>query len=145
MIRYEFGGQMFSLTHSFARLQRNLCKKSGLYSGQPRVLTILQQEEGCTLKELSALCDIGMPSLSVSVRNMEKSGLLRREGAVRNQRLYLTDLGRQRARIFHEEIDSFYVGLLDHLGEQDAQQLSDLMRRMTAYIDQFNNDYEENQ
>ena len=80
IIRYEFGGLVFSVTYDFARLERNFCKVAGLYQGQPRILTILKENEGVTLSALSQLCSIGMPSLSVSVRNLQKSGLLRKEG-----------------------------------------------------------------
>lgn len=140
--RKDFGGLMFSLTYGFSRLQRNLSKKAGLYSGQPRVLTILKEEGGCTLKELSALCDIGMPSLSVSVRNMEKSGLIQREGPARSRIISLTETGQSRAQAFHEQIDSFYKGLLSDLGEEDAEQLYALLKRMDRYLSDFNDRFD---
>lgn len=136
--RKDFGGLMFSVTYGFSRLQRNLCRRAGLYNGQPRVLTILMEQGSCTLKELSALCNIGMPSLSVSVRNMEKNGLILREGSARSRTLSLTETGRARALAFHEEIDVFYTTLLAELGEEDTEQLYALLKRMEAGLTRFN-------
>jgi DNA-binding MarR family transcriptional regulator len=141
--RFDFGNSIFSFTYGFSRLQRTLCQRAGLYSGQPRVLTVLRDHEGCSLKELAESCAIGMPSLSVSVRNLEKAGLVRREGAVRSQRLYLTDEGRLRAQRFHQEIDEFYRGLLDDLGEDDAVRLQQLLGQVEDYIRRFHGDDDE--
>ena len=90
VVRYDFGGLVFSMTYDFGRLERNFCKVAGIYQGQPRILTILKENEGVTLSELSPLCNIGMPSLSVSLRNLQKSGLVRKDGTGKNQKLYLT-------------------------------------------------------
>ena len=136
--RYEFGGLVFNMTYDFSKLERNFCKSAEIYPGQPRILTILKENEGVTLSSLSGLCNIGMPSLSVSVRNMQKSGLIRKEGAGKRQRLYLTDTGRVKAQCFHEQIDSFYQDLLRDLGEQDAEEIYRAFQRFDEYIKHYN-------
>ncbi len=140
MDRYQFGGLVFAVNYDFARLERNFCKVAGLYPGQPRILTILQENEGVTLSGLSPLCGIGLPSLSVSVRNLQKSGLVRKEGKKRY--IFLTEVGRQRAFAFHTEIDAFYMGLLQRLGPDGFGQLSRAFSDFDSYIRQFNRDYE---
>lgn len=136
--RYDFGGLMFSLTHEYARLMRQVSVRAGLYTGQPRVLTMIKDNDGCTLKELSELCDIGTPSLSVSVRNMEKSGLLRRERGTdgRNQKIFLTESGREKAVAFHLEIDRFYKEMLERLGEDDNF-FVDCVTKVRDYIREY--------
>lgn len=127
MNRIEFGSLIFSMMYEFSKMERKMSSNAGLYSGQPRVLTILKFNEGCTLSELSEICGIGMPSLSVSVRNMEKSGLLRREisgSDGRVQKIYLTDEGYQRAQMFHDEIDAFYTDFLATLSQQEIDELA---------------------
>ena len=143
IIRYDFGGLVFSMTYDFARLERNFCKVAGLYQGQPRILTILKENEGVTLSNLSLLCNIGMPSLSVSVRNLQKSGLIRKEGTGKNQKLFLTDTGRSRALTFHEQIDAFYAELLDSLGPEKSQALNDSFAAFDQYIKDFNKHFEQ--
>ncbi len=133
MNRLEFGSLIFSLMYEFSKMERKMSSNAGLYSGQPRVLTILKFNEGCTLSELSEICSIGMPSLSVSVRNMEKSGLLRREisgSDGRVQKIYLTEEGYQRAQMFHDEIDAFYSDFLSGLPEGKVDMLAEHLTLM---------------
>ena len=138
VVRYDFGGLVFSMTYDFGRLERNFCKVAGIYQGQPRILTILKENEGVTLSELSPLCNIGMPSLSVSLRNLQKSGLVRKDGTGKNQKLYLTETGREKALLFHEQIDKFYADFLEKLGPEASQQLNDSMQTFDNYLKEFN-------
>lgn len=140
--RYDFGGLVFTVTRDFARMERNFCKIAGLYQGQPRILTILKSNEGVTLSELSPLCGIGLPSLSVSLRNLQKSGLIRKEGAGKNQKLYLTEQGRQRAMIFHQEIDLFFTQYFSTLGSQEAEAFGSALSSFDGFITDFNDQYE---
>ena len=140
--RYDFGGLVFTVTRDFARMERNFCKVAGLYQGQPRILTILKSNEGVTLSELSPLCGIGLPSLSVSLRNLQKSGLIRKEGTGKNQKLYLAELGHQCAMIFHQEIDSFFTQYFSTLGLQGAEAFGSSLQSFDKFIADFNDQYE---
>ena len=140
--RYDFGGLIFTVTRDFSRLERNFCKVAGLYQGQPRILTILKTNEGVTLSELSPLCGIGLPSLSVSLRNLQKSSLIRKEGTGKNQKLYLTELGKQRALAFHQEIDSFFNHYLDSLGPKETEAFGNALSAFDGFISDFNDQYE---
>lgn len=140
--RYDFGGLVFTVTRDFARLERNFCKVAGLYQGQPRILTILKSNEGATLSELSPLCGIGLPSLSVSLRNLQKSGLIRKEGTGKNQKLYLTELGEQRAMAFHQEIDSFFSQYLGSLDPEGVEAFGNALGSFDGFISDFNDQYE---
>lgn len=142
VVRYDFGGLVFSTTYDFARLERNFCKVAGIYQGQPRILTILKENEGVTLSELSPLCSIGLPSLSVSLRNLQKSGLVRKEGTGKNQKIYLTDTGRERALAFHQQIDKFYEDFLAKLGDDASEQLQTSLRTFDNYLKSFNEQFE---
>ena len=140
--RFEFGSLIFTMTYDFSRLERNFCKVAGLYQGQPRILTILQQHQGVTLSELSPLCSIGMPSLSVSVRNLQKSGLIRKEGSGKNQKIFLTDIGQARALQFHELIDAFYADFLQQLGPEASAEMYRAFQHFDSHIRDFNQKFE---
>lgn len=140
--RFDFGGLIFTVTRDFARLERNFCKVAGLYQGQPRILTILKTNEGVTLSELSPLCGIGLPSLSVSLRNLQKSGMIRKDGAGKNQRIYLTDLGKAHAMAFHQEIDAFFSEYLSTIGPDGQEQFTQCLQQFDHYIQAFNDTYE---
>ena len=136
--RIALGSLLFNTHYNYNHLERQIfCKKANLYSGQPRILTILGSNQGCTLKTLSALSHIGMPSLSVSVRNMEKSGLIRKGSGLRNQQLFLTELGEERAMIFHNEIDKFYKAYIEAVGEESSQALFDSLMKYNQFIETY--------
>ncbi len=133
--RFDFGGLLFQFTYEYARIQRTLCTRAGLYSGQPRILTIIKANPGCTLSELSEMVGVGMPSLSVSVRNMKKSGLICTGDAPGQSRcLYLTPEGLKRANTFHEGIDQFLADSLEALGPEVSQNLSDSLTALVDYM-----------
>jgi DNA-binding MarR family transcriptional regulator len=102
----------------------------------------LQENEGLTLSALSPLCSIGLPSLSVSLRNLQKSGLIRKEGTGKNQRVYLTETGRQRAWAFHLQIDAFYQAYFQHLGPEKTQQLRDSLADFDQFLQDYRDHYE---
>lgn len=139
--RFDFGGLIFNMTYEFSKVQRAVSRRAGLYSGQPRVLTMLQKHEGCTLSELSDYCGIGMASLSVSIRNLEKSGLIRKENHGndgRIQKLYLTDAGELKAMAFHREIDAFYEGLLDSMSGEEAVAAEKTLKQIIDFCIGYN-------
>lgn len=140
--RIAFGSMIFKTTYDFARLERNFCKVAGLYQGQPRILTILRENEGLTLSELSPICNIGMPSLSVSLRNMQKSGLIRKEGTGKNQKIFLTETGLEKALCFHQQIDRFYEDLLSFAGEERAATMEASFKAFDDYLNTYNETFE---
>lgn len=140
--RIAFGSMIFKTTYDFARLERNFCKVAGLYQGQPRILTILRENEGLTLSELSPICGIGMPSLSVSLRNMQKSNLVRKEGSGKNQKIHLTETGLEKALCFHEQIDRFYEELLSYAGTETSENMEKAFQTFDDYLTSYNEKFE---
>lgn len=136
--RIEFGSLVYMTIQDFSRLERNFCAEAGLYPGQPRILTILQDHEGLSLSALSPICGIGLPSLSVSLRNLQKSGLIRKEGLGKNQRIYLTNQGRQKAIIFHEALESFYTAFFSSVGEEAIASLKDGLGSFDSFLCEYN-------
>lgn len=129
--KYEFGDIFFSFINEFDKMERLICQKTSLYSGQPRILTVLMTEEGISLKRLAELTKLGMPSLSVSVRNLEKSQFVYKEsvpGDNRTSLIYLTPKGRQQAENFHKLIHGFFQKLDNSFRENTPDNLSDIIR-----------------
>jgi len=74
-----------------------LFEKIGLYRGQPPVLYALWQQEGLTHKELAERLNNTPATISRMLQRMEKSGFIRREADLNDQRVsrvYLTEAGR---------------------------------------------------
>ena len=69
----------------------------GLYRGQPFVLRTLWEEEGITHSELANRLHVRPPTISNTLKRMEKAGFLERRPDMEDQRVsrvYLTDAGR---------------------------------------------------
>jgi len=134
--RYAFGGLLFSFTYQYNRLLRRFCADSGLYLGQPRILAILRDHPGCTLSDLSELAGVGMPSLSVSVRNMKKSGLIRYgdDSHIRGREMFLTEEGLSKSNQFNSEFDAFLKAFLAELGPDQAESFNSQLTAMNRFI-----------
>lgn len=78
--------------HSFQQLN--------LTEGQPKVLSILRDIEGCQQKELAEACHVEPATMTSLLRNMEQSMLIFKEqqqlpGGKRAFRIFLTEYGKQ--------------------------------------------------
>ena len=140
--RYDFGGLLFSFTYKYNRLLRKFCSDSGLYLGQPRILALLRDNPGCTLSELSELAGVGMPSLSVSIRNMKKSGLIRYgdDAHTRGREMFLTEEGLSKSDNFNREFDAFLSSFLSELGDDRAGVFSSELSNMQSFISRYDGD-----
>ena len=77
--------------------------KLDLSEGQPKILFHLLKHDGCLQKELSAYCQVSPATMTSLLQNMLSKGLVYKEqvqvsGGKRGFLIYLTDLGRDRAR-----------------------------------------------
>lgn len=131
--KHDFGDIFFSFMLEYDKLERLICEKSGLYSGQPRVLTTLMAGDGITLKELASRTKLGPSSLSVSIRNMEKSGLVRKEISSDDHRtclIYLTEKGYIHANLFHQIICAYFSELNSAFETDMPANFKDILERL---------------
>ena len=140
--RIQFGNTFFETLYGFSKLERDFCKTAGVYYGQPRILTVLSDHEGLSLSELSPICGIGLPSLSVSLRNMQKSGLIQKVGVGKRQRVFLTEDGRTRAMRFHQEMEKFYELAMEQLGNERTERLYADLESFAKIISDYAEQYE---
>lgn len=99
-------------------------KDSGVYFGQPPILDHLMQNGTCTQNELARALNVSPASVAVSLKRMQKSGLVEKdadESDLRRNRISITDKGRGQIEYIHECFDS-----LDHkmLADFTAEELS---------------------
>jgi DNA-binding MarR family transcriptional regulator len=72
--------------------------KLGLYPGQPPVLSVLAKKDGCSQKELVDSLSVKPATITVTLRRMEKSGLLERKSDtkdLRKSKVYITEKGKE--------------------------------------------------
>lgn len=72
--------------------------REGISAAQYAAMEALAERPGCGLQELASAQELSLPTVSVCIRKLESTGMVRRakrEGDARSVRLYLSDRGRE--------------------------------------------------
>lgn len=100
----------------------NSLKKSEIYFGQPPVLDYLFEHGKCTQKELSDAIGVSAASIAVSIKRMQKSGMVAKindENDLRCNRITLTKKGEEQLRLIHECFDNFDKQMFSGFTEEE--------------------------
>jgi DNA-binding MarR family transcriptional regulator len=105
-----------ALLSQICRLMRTrmhaLWDEIGLYRGQPFVLHTLWEQEGITHSELASRMHVSPPTVTNTIKRMERAGFVVRRPDVEDERVsrvYLTDAGREirdRVESVWQELDT---------------------------------------
>lgn len=90
-----------------------MLRDSGVYFGQPPVLDYLNEHGECSQKELSDGINVSPASVAVSVKRMQKSGLITKisdENDLRCNRIALTERASSVRNIFTVSLTSLTKG-----------------------------------
>lgn len=93
-------GLFVRITHQYFLKNYKQMKALGIHPGQFPMLRLLACQDGMTQREIAQKLNIRPPTVTVTIRRLEKSGLVcRREDTSdrRISRISLTDLGRSKA------------------------------------------------
>lgn len=90
---------------------RSEFQRLNLSDGQPKVLSVLVENEGYLQKDLAKRCHVEPATMTSILANMSKNGLVRKEiehvsGGKRAFAIYLTDKGREIAEQVNEIVQS---------------------------------------
>ncbi len=112
-------------------------KDSDVYFGQPPILDWLSAHDACTQNGLAKGLNVSPASIAVSLRRMQKSGLVEKvtdENDLRRNLVSLTEKGRAQREYIHncfEEIDrKLYAGFSD----AELETLEALLARLCANL-----------
>lgn len=91
---------LINIFHIHEKKSQQSFKELGLSKGQPKMLEVLTNMEGCSQKELAESCSIEPATVTSILRNMVNKGLVYKEpqlqeSGVRIQRIFLTDKGHE--------------------------------------------------
>ena len=81
----------------YGRMQAQLAEV-GIYRGQPPIMGLLYQHDGMSQKEMASALNLSPATMTVTLKRMEKAGLVRREMDEHDQRIlrvHLSEQGRQ--------------------------------------------------
>ncbi|MCM3135532.1 MarR family transcriptional regulator [Paenibacillus polysaccharolyticus] len=97
-----------------------------------------QDHPGLKVSEISALMRVKSPTITPVIRGLEDEGLVERTMDPEDRRavrITITDAGRAIIRAAHEERMRTFNRLVEHLGEEDSLQLTELLSKVYTYFD----------
>ncbi|NCB91251.1 MAG: MarR family transcriptional regulator [Clostridia bacterium] len=124
---------LFQATHLYLSKNFTQVSKMGIHPGQIPMLGIVSENEGITQSEICKKLNIKPSTATVSLKRMEKNGMLRRAADERDQRVirvYLTERGRETIRESKEIMTQNEKTMLEGLSEAEIC----LMKRMLRQI-----------
>lgn len=108
-----------------------------LYPGQPRLLFLIEEQPGITVKDMVLITGNTKESISVSIKRMASMGLIDRAINDRDKReknLTLSEKGKALSETIHAEFDALNDMMFDGLSDQEKEVLIDLFIRMRSRL-----------
>ena len=116
---------------------RRLLREHGLNEQEWRIIRVLVEVDQIEIGELAERVFILKPSATRTIRNLEKRNIVARTRSSKDQRrafISLTPAGRQTFESFVPHSVKEYARITKLLGEQNMEQLYDLLGRVTHVL-----------
>ncbi|NLW14712.1 MAG: MarR family transcriptional regulator [Erysipelothrix sp.] len=123
-------------------IQSQLIKKN-VYIGQHRILFKLQENPDMTLTELTDALDVSKESLSVSVRRLEQSGLIRKLADTKDKRrilISLTDLGVETSDACKTYFNNINASMFKNMSQEEKDLLEVLFSKMIQGLEEVDDE-----
>jgi DNA-binding MarR family transcriptional regulator len=98
-------------------------------------------EEGLRMSEISGHLKLATPTVTELVNRLVKNGYVLRRRDLEDRRAVRVQLTESGSEAIMQAQTSFlesFVGLVEHLGPEKSNQLTELLTEVFAYYDQFN-------
>ena len=127
-----------------SRLYR-VAMSRGLYIGQPALLLTLKQQGICSQTELAEALNVTTPSIAVSVKRLEKGGMITKtinEKDNRYNQIELTDEGRKAAKTCEDIFNTINTRMFNGFSKEELAQVNSFFDRMRANLADYDPDKE---
>ena len=125
------------LINEISKLFHDKMRKSsedlGFQTGYRQILRFLAHEDGVTQIDIARDCHFAAPTISVTLKKMEKEGLIRRrtdKNDTRCSRVFITEKGRELERKHFEKIMECESVLARGLSEEEEETLCRLLAKL---------------
>ena len=121
----------------YSRIQSQLAEV-GLYRGQPPILMLLYKNDGMSQKEMARALNLSPATMTVTLKRMEKAGLVLREMDEHDQRIlrvHLSDKGREMCETGESRIGVVTAELLEGFTLEEQQQLNEYLGRIARNME----------
>lgn len=110
----------------------------GLYFGQPSILQYILDHEHCTQKDVAEACHISPASVAISLKRIEKAGLITRNPDPddnRKNHLYVTPKGEDALKQFRKICDTTDKEMFKGFSDEEIDTLHSLLSRLHENLD----------
>ena len=110
----------------------------GLYRGQPPILMLLYKNDGMSQKEMARALNLSPATMTVTLKRMEKAGLVLREMDEHDQRIlrvHLSEKGREMCETGESRIGVVTAELLEGFTLEEQQQLNEYLGRIARNME----------
>ncbi len=121
----------------YSRIQSQLAEV-GLYRGQPPILMLLYKNDGMSQKEMARALNLSPATMTVTLKRMEKAGLVLREMDEHDQRIlrvHLSEKGREMCETGESRIGVVTAELLEGFTLAEQQQLNEYLGRIARNME----------
>ena len=121
----------------YSRIQSQLAEV-GLYRGQPPILMLLYKNDGMSQKEMARALNLSPATMTVTLKRMEKAGLVLREMDEHDQRIlrvHLSEKGREVCETGESRIGVVTAELLEGFTLEEQQQLNEYLGRIARNME----------
>ena len=121
----------------YSRIQSQLAEV-GLYRGQPPILMLLYKNDGMSQKEMARALNLSPATMTVTLKRMEKAGLVLREMDEHDQRIlrvHLSEKGREMCETGESRIGVVTPELLEGFTLEEQQQLNEYLGRIARNME----------
>ncbi len=119
-----------------------IVERLGLYYGQPFMLMTLSKNGEMSQKELSEMMHNTPASVAVSVKRMEKAGMLTKtvdENDLRVNKITLTEKGKDMANKCRENFRFVDEQMIKGFSDEELKTLENFYERMIQNLEELNN------
>lgn len=142
MFRYEsedsLQNMFVKLTHLYFRRVFAMMKETGIHPRQIPLLGLVSCKQGVSQKEISEILKISAPTVAVSVKRLEKAGMVERRNDEKDQRIlrvYLTEKGKRITETARAHVEENEKALFHGFSESELCLLKRFFKQMTENLE----------
>ncbi len=114
-------------------------REINLSTGQPKVLLLLKDNQGLLQKEIASCCMVKPATMTVLLKNMEKSGLIRKEKIIskagkKAYSIYLTDEGEKKAKAVESSFNTIENEAFTDISMQDKNNFFTMIEKISQNL-----------
>lgn len=125
------------LIHAYGARNHKRFRSFGIHPGQMPVLGLISDREGLSLREIADILHIKPPTVTVSVKRLEKSGFICKRADDKDQRIsriYMTEAGKNLNQELRQALEENERILTNGFSGEEQEQLKKFLGRMTENL-----------